>query len=219
MIRSRTSYLILGLLAESPRTGYEIRKITQLRYRFFWSESYGQIYPALRELESEGCILAVAQGPRGKRVYSITEAGLALFLRWIGEPAAEETARFEAILKVSFGWAMKPEALETLLRDFASRQERNLEQLRAFKIELESIPDHAGNHDIALMTIDLGLATYQAWKEWSDRALAASAERGRIQAGENGEKPVVGQPDAARIPGAGESADTKSDTAEETEDE
>jgi PadR family transcriptional regulator AphA len=31
-------------------SGYDIRKTVQESIRFFWSESYGQIYPALKRL-------------------------------------------------------------------------------------------------------------------------------------------------------------------------
>ena len=56
----QTDYVILGLLSEAPLSGYAIKKIVDLRFRFFWSESFGQIFPALRALP-EGAII-VAEG-------------------------------------------------------------------------------------------------------------------------------------------------------------
>ena len=44
----QTDYVILGLLAERPLSGYQIKKIIDIRFQFFWSESFGQIFPALK---------------------------------------------------------------------------------------------------------------------------------------------------------------------------
>jgi DNA-binding PadR family transcriptional regulator len=38
------------MLSLRPMSGYDIRKTVQESIRFFWSESYGQIYPALKRL-------------------------------------------------------------------------------------------------------------------------------------------------------------------------
>ena len=52
----QTDYVILGLLAEQPLSGYQIKKIIDIRFSFFWSESFGQIFPALKSLASEGFV-------------------------------------------------------------------------------------------------------------------------------------------------------------------
>ncbi|WP_431606966.1 PadR family transcriptional regulator [Paenibacillus thiaminolyticus] len=41
-------------MSGGPRSGYDIRKQFQASLRHFWSESYGQIYPALKELLWQG---------------------------------------------------------------------------------------------------------------------------------------------------------------------
>lgn len=170
---ARTRYLILGLLAEGPCSGYDIRRITLGRFGFFWSESYGQIYPCLRRLEAEGLIEGRAGKQRGKVVWAITGPGREALLEWLCAEAQPETARFEAILKYYFSWAMPPENRKVLLEDFRDRQAGKLAELEAFRQELLAIPDPHGNHDLALDTIELGLATYTAWKAWAEARLAA----------------------------------------------
>ena len=74
---SPTARVILGLLAWRPRTGYEIKQVTDQSTRFFWGASYGQIYPELRRLEADGLVES-REEPRGRvprRVYSLTKAG------------------------------------------------------------------------------------------------------------------------------------------------
>jgi DNA-binding PadR family transcriptional regulator len=45
MKKSKTKYPILGLLAEQPMSGYDIKKLVDVRFSFFWNESYGQSIP------------------------------------------------------------------------------------------------------------------------------------------------------------------------------
>jgi len=67
--------LILNLLAEQPRHGYEIIKALEERSSGFYSPSPGMVYPALTYLEEIGHATAEVEGARKR--YSITEAGRA----------------------------------------------------------------------------------------------------------------------------------------------
>ena len=46
--------VILGLLSVRPMSGYDMKRFVDHSTRFFWAASYGQIYPVLRRLESDG---------------------------------------------------------------------------------------------------------------------------------------------------------------------
>ena len=65
--------LILGLLAEKPRHGYEIIKALDERSKGFYVPSPGMVYPALTYLEEIGHATVEAEGTR--KLYSITDAG------------------------------------------------------------------------------------------------------------------------------------------------
>ena len=67
--------LILALLAEKPRHGYEIIKALDERSNGYYSPSPGMVYPALTYLEEIGYATVAAEGT--KKQYSITEEGLA----------------------------------------------------------------------------------------------------------------------------------------------
>jgi PadR family transcriptional regulator AphA len=177
--QGRTKYLILGLLAEGPLSGYDIRMITLRRFRFFWSESFGQIYPCLRRLAAEGSIGKRGSAGRGKTTWAITEAGRKALGAWLAEDAQAETARFEAIVKYSFSWAAGEDVRPRLLHAFLERQEANLAELELFRGELLAIPDPRGNHDLALDTLELGIATYRAWRDWALSTLERGASRRR----------------------------------------
>ncbi len=65
--------LILALLAERPRHGYELMKDLEERSGGFYSPSPGMIYPALAYLEEIGHATTEAEGT--KKFYHITDDG------------------------------------------------------------------------------------------------------------------------------------------------
>lgn len=68
-------YVILKLLRDKPRHGYEVMKELEERMRGCYSPSPGTVYPTLQWLEDEG--LVVAHDVEGKKVYEVTEQGRA----------------------------------------------------------------------------------------------------------------------------------------------
>jgi DNA-binding PadR family transcriptional regulator len=69
-------YVILQLLEEKPRHGYEIIKALEERFGGMYTPSAGTVYPTLTLLEDMGYArVTVEEG--GKKVYSITDEGKA----------------------------------------------------------------------------------------------------------------------------------------------
>ena len=66
-------YVILQLLKDKPRHGYEVMKELEDQLHGCYSPSPGTVYPTLQWLEDEG--LVVAKDVNGKKVYEITDAG------------------------------------------------------------------------------------------------------------------------------------------------
>ncbi|HET7585688.1 MAG TPA: PadR family transcriptional regulator [Gemmatimonadaceae bacterium] len=69
-------YVILQLLDEKPRHGYEIIKELEDRFGGAYSPSPGTVYPTLTMLEDLGYARSVAEDG-GKRIYEITTEGKA----------------------------------------------------------------------------------------------------------------------------------------------
>lgn len=67
-------YVILRLLDEKPRHGYEIIKEIEERFGGAYSPSPGTVYPTLTLLEDLGYAVARPQ-ENGKKIYEITEEG------------------------------------------------------------------------------------------------------------------------------------------------
>jgi DNA-binding PadR family transcriptional regulator len=68
-------YVILQLLADKPRHGYEIIKELEERSGGAYSPSPGTVYPTLTMLEEMGYATATQEEGSGKRIYEITQAG------------------------------------------------------------------------------------------------------------------------------------------------
>jgi len=67
-------YVILKLLREKPMHGYEVMKELEEHTHGCYKPSPGTVYPTLQWLEDEG--LVRAEEVNGKKVYSVTDAGL-----------------------------------------------------------------------------------------------------------------------------------------------
>ena len=70
--------LILAVIAEEPSHGYAIARSIELRSKKAFLMKEGTLYPMLRTLEQEGCVVAVWEvqpsGP-ARKVYRITDHG------------------------------------------------------------------------------------------------------------------------------------------------
>lgn len=71
--RGDLKYVILDLIKDKPRHGYEIIQILEERSHGFYKPSPGAIYPTLQLLEEMGHIEVTHQN--GKKVYTITDEG------------------------------------------------------------------------------------------------------------------------------------------------
>jgi len=69
-------YVVLRLLEEKPRHGYEIIKALEEKFGGAYAPSPGAVYPTLQLLEDLG-YARMASDQEGKKVYEITDAGRA----------------------------------------------------------------------------------------------------------------------------------------------
>ncbi len=73
---SELQLVILALIEERPRHGYEIIKALEETSKGFYTPSPGMVYPALTYLEELGCATVETEGT--KKLYQITDAGRAM---------------------------------------------------------------------------------------------------------------------------------------------
>lgn len=96
-------YLVLGLLAERPMSGYDIKKHVKTVLGSITSASYGTLYPTLHKLLADGDVEMQEipqQGRPSKKVYYLTDQGREDLNKWLQQPAAADQIRREFLLKL-----------------------------------------------------------------------------------------------------------------------
>lgn len=66
-------YVVLDMLGDKPRHGYEIIQEIEERSHGFYAPSPGSVYPILQMLEDLGYVVSEAQA--GRKTYSLTDEG------------------------------------------------------------------------------------------------------------------------------------------------
>lgn len=106
-------YVILRLLAEKPRHGYEIIKELEVRFGGAYAPSPGTVYPTLTMLEDLGYARAMPE-EGGRKIYEITDEGR----KHLEEHSATVDDIFERIAKFVEGFFDAP--MSDLKRSMAS---------------------------------------------------------------------------------------------------
>ncbi|WP_062350550.1 PadR family transcriptional regulator [Herbidospora yilanensis] len=88
-----TGHVLLGLLVERPKHGYELKKEHDHRLAGAKPLAYGQVYATLQRLERDGLAEVVETQQEGgpeRTLYAITDNGQAELERWLNtvEPSA-----------------------------------------------------------------------------------------------------------------------------------
>ena len=115
------SYLILGLLArEGSSTPYDLEQQIAATLGKFWSFTHTLLYRESARLASQG-LLTETQEPAGRRrrVFAITQAGMAALSAWLDQPSSQPTELRDLGLLQLFLTDLAPE--ESRLR-LAQRQ-------------------------------------------------------------------------------------------------
>lgn len=96
-------YLVLGLLAERPMSGYDIKKHVKTVLGAITSASYGTLYPTLHKLLADGDVdmqEVPQQGRPSKKVYYLTDQGRVDLKKWLHQPAVADQVKREFLLKL-----------------------------------------------------------------------------------------------------------------------
>lgn len=171
---SRTPWVVLGLLAFEPMSGYDLKATIENTVGHFWQESYGQLYPTLRSLRDDGLVTmsSEADGARTRHVYAITDAGRDTLTAWLDEPPRATPVRNELLLKVFFASHADANALREHLHHALDRVEEQRAALGAIREAIGREPASAHQRRCWTLTVDLGLRKADAVEAWAREALA-----------------------------------------------
>jgi DNA-binding PadR family transcriptional regulator len=186
---------VLGLLKERTMHGYELRKQMISRLGFFWTVSFGSLYPTLRKMEKRGLVEKVrtAQpGHRRKQVYRITTTGEEEFLELLEGRSSSAWEEEKFPLRLTFFRYLRPETRVRLLERRKAYLEDKLEVgRRSISGTTGSKPD---SYTLSLMRH--GVEATERDIAWLDELIAA--EHDNVDAA----GPEATPPDSAARPPA-----------------
>ena len=182
MAASRVSlrYLILGLIAEDPMSGYDIRQFLGNLGWLIGSPSCGSLYPALRRLLQDGLAtvdIDLRETKPPKKIYSITEAGRSALQGWIDQPTLPGSLKaftMRLILANSLSRSRLIAHLQQRRSDVAAHQAR----LRGVAGAL-----HATGDSKQHLALDYALAVARAERTWLDSTLEGLSQTGEVAGG------------------------------------
>jgi PadR family transcriptional regulator AphA len=167
-------FALLGMLSlGGKQSGYDLKKAIASSTAHFWSESYGNIYPRLRDLLDEELIRPHTPTPadtaRRKQVYSITAKGRQALAAWLSEPVVPRHEDNELLLKLFFGSRMPTQSAPELVKANRANHERLLQQFDVFTQNILSGPLHDEEKVFLEMTVEYGRAVSKALIDWAKK--------------------------------------------------
>lgn len=170
-----TRHVVLGLLAQHPMSGYDIRHLLGGLSWLVDGPSFGTLYPGLHTLLADGLVtveVISSEGKPSRKVYSITEAGRKALQEWASRRVQSGGSLKEFVMRLVLASSLS----ETGLRDCL---ERRLEQVVSFRPRIEeALVATSEEGDLGqYLTLDYGLALADAEQTWLDRTLARLTTR------------------------------------------
>jgi len=166
--------VLLGLLTIGPMSGYDLGQAIRTSVGFFWNESYGQIYPNLKNLAAEGLVTSKTERQKGKpdrHIYSITKKGRERLAAWLAVAPQPEIPRNELLLKLFFGAQVPAEILigyvEAMVEKERALVQKFIETGKAVSAQ-QQFPDTP----YWLLTARFGQLELEAHLRWGEEALA-----------------------------------------------
>ncbi len=158
-------YGLLGLLAEEPLHGYEVKNRFEAMLGGTWEVNIGQVYTTLQRLERDGLVRPAGErGDRGKLLYEVSDAGRKALNEWLAQPeSGPQELREDIYVKLLLAARLANGNLGPLL----SRQKRAyLQRLRDLN-QLEARARKDGRTDLARLVRGALLHT-EADIKWID---------------------------------------------------
>lgn len=113
--------LVLALLADGPRTGYELKKLLFSSESLPWSGNNNQVYTTLVKLHRDGLAEYEEQAPvtgPPRKMYALTDRGRAALREWLLEGPAPPEVRYPVLVHLVGADLLGDDELARLLVDY-----------------------------------------------------------------------------------------------------
>lgn len=168
-------YIILGLLSQSSKSGYEIKKVIDENFNFYWKIGYNQIYPYLQDLKYSGLVKVnnkkSDKGPN-QNIYILTDKGLEIFLNWLNTEIKKwPTFKNEVLVKLNFGSILDKNENIKLIEDYKKVITKRLNIIKTIQLNIQKYWKNHENFIFWDMIIDYGINISLAELNWCKKSI------------------------------------------------
>lgn len=170
-------HALLGLLHDGPASGYDLLHMFKASLNNTWPATQSQVYTELTKLAAAGLLDVSAEGPRGRKEYSLTEAGRHELRHWLLETKPEPRPRNEGLLRVFLLGAVSPDEARAYLHWLGERAASDAEDLAGLeaRVNWDDKDDLTAYGRLALEYGKRLLAMNREWAEWAAGQVGAGA--------------------------------------------
>ena len=161
--------LVLGLVAEMPRHGYELEQAIEERGMREWTRiGFSSIYYVLNRLEQKGLIKAdIPASAKAKKSYEITPEGEEMLIDQTLATLKAVHPTYPSLLLGMIHWSVltRDQALDAL-NTRKSALAKELERIESIHFEQQPLPDYVDS------IFEFSIGQLKAEADWIDRILA-----------------------------------------------
>jgi DNA-binding PadR family transcriptional regulator len=161
-------YALLGLLSHRRASGYDLLQTFRTTLANVWPATQSQIYTELTKLADAGLLAVSEEGPRGRKEYALTEAGLAELRHWMAEIEPVAPTRDEVLLRVFFLGVLSHEQAAGFLGGIHERASASASELEELEKSVDW--DDSDLSRYGRMALEWGkrmAAMRREWAAWS----------------------------------------------------
>jgi DNA-binding PadR family transcriptional regulator len=162
--------VILGMLMKRSLSGYEIKQLFEELFSYFYSSSYGTIYPMLHRMEKEELLTkenVLQDGKPNKNVFTITENGRGRFNSYLHSPVEPDTIKSDFLMRLYFGQFVGYDKVIAWLKQAQQDTQKQLDQLsETYSLYKDEMPP------TQIICIQMGIKEYSAKLETIYEGLA-----------------------------------------------
>ena len=172
-------YALLGLLREGPASGYDLMQIFRASLHHTWPATQSQLYTELGKLSEAGLITVGEQGPRGRKEYALSEAGLAELRHWLLDTKPERHPRNEAVLRVFLLGAVERDQAAEFLTWTSEQAAEDAAALREIEDSVEWTDADLSVYGRIALEYGKRLETMKSeWAAWAAAQVATREDEG-----------------------------------------
>jgi len=167
---SKLEILLLALVVQEPRSGYQIRQVLLNTPMAHFSDSPGSIYPALKRLEKRGLIQSEEEtvGRRKRQRYSNTAAGESVLKKWLVAPVTRQDVMYnidEVMLRFAFMESLGTRRIVAFLSGLERHVQEHITDLTTYLSGVRAAMPVTGR-----LAMESGIQSYEAILRWARRA-------------------------------------------------